>query len=172
MVGEKDPGGWYKHEGLSLGKRRRGATQRLPHHRTAQNNRSLNDKGGNTKNNHAVAGASQRARYPHSPAPCQLPACLPWGAPARLQEEQAFCSWQCFPSSPSSCHPGASLLHSFARICCSGRSFSKRGHILLSASKAALSTAKSYECHKSDENQTAEDRQPRETFSDQKTMFL
>lgn len=92
-----------------LGKHGHKATRCLPHRRTAQNSKCLNDKGGETPKITvlvAAAGAPQRARYPHGPAPCQLPACLPWGAPAHLREEQAVCSWQCFPSSPSSCHPG------------------------------------------------------------------
>lgn len=114
---------------------------------------------------------SQTARYPYGPAPRQLPACLPWGAPAHLCRGGAGgLHKQCIPSS---CHPESiSLQHSFARICCSGGSFSKQGHILLNASKAALDSAKPQECHKSDENQTARTDGPGEHFLITKPCFF
>lgn len=144
--GRGGPQGTVQMGGLSvycLGKHRRGC---LAHHRTAQNNKCLNDKGENTENNRTDCSSqsSAESRIPARPSPTPAPSLPVLGTPACQQEERVVCSWQCLPSSPSSCHLrghfSCTLLPGFA---VQVEAFQKRSRILLSASKAAMATAKS-----------------------------
>lgn len=112
-----------------LGKHRHGC---LAHHRTAQNNKCLNDKGGNTENNRTGCSSqgSAESRIPARPSPMPAPSLpvlgntsMSTGGAGGLQLAMLTLLSLLLP------FEGAFLPHSFARICCSGGSFSEvRSH--------------------------------------------
>lgn len=105
-------------------------------------------KGGNTKDNHNGCGShgSTEHRIPTQTNPVPAPSLPPLGSTSTAPGRAGSLQLATLPSHsplppPAICR--TSLLCFFARVCCSGGSFSKQGCILLSASKAVPGTAKS-----------------------------
>lgn len=129
MVGEENPKGWYKGFGIYCPEEAQAQSNSIPapvpqfqpSATLLAITNNLITKGGNSRNNLSACNSqgSVESRIPTGPSPSQLPACLPWEHQHIPRRSRCFGSWQCCPSSPSSSHPGASLLQSFTRICCS-----------------------------------------------------